>query len=261
VNILAIDSGNTRIKWGLWGGGEKGAWVRVGAMVHDEARDRDTGIAAAFAEAFSNHSAPAIIAIANVAGEGVRSLLEGAFASQTSALAKAPIWARSEAAQCGVINRYFEPATLGVDRWAALIGARHRLKQAGLVVCAGTATTADLLSASGEFRGGIILPGLDMMKRALAQHTARLPLADGAYFEEPRSTADAIETGALHAQAGAIERMYARAGARGETGAAPICLLSGGAASRIAECLSIPHQVRDHLVLDGLVRIALEAAP
>ncbi|MBM3346978.1 MAG: type III pantothenate kinase, partial [Betaproteobacteria bacterium] len=193
--------------------------------------------------------APDRIAVANVAGEGARAALSGALANLV-----APVtWARSRAAQCGVSNGYGRPETLGVDRWAALIGARHRHAGDCIVVGAGTATTIDILRATGEFRGGVILPGLDLMKRSLAENTARLPLADGAFADEPRSTEDAIETGALHAQAGAIERMHARAG-----GARAACFLSGGTAARIAAQLSLPHRVLDHLVLDGLVRIALE---
>ena len=207
MKILAIDCGNTRIKWGLWDGA---AWLRVGAMTHDELGDARSGIAPAFASL----PPPAHIAIANVAGEGVRATVERALAS-----INAPImWARSTERQCGVINRYGAPATLGVDRWAALIGARHVQPGACIVVGAGTATTIDLLSASGEFRGGVILPGLDLMKRSLAEHTARLPLADGAYADEPRSTEDAIESGALHAQAGAIERILARMKEEAEAG-------------------------------------------
>lgn len=247
MKVLAIDSGNTRVKWGLRDGD---AWLRVGALGHDEITDANDGIAAALARL----AAPERIAIANVAGEGVRDVLERAIAG-IAGFAGPVTWARSQAAQCGVVNRYEQADTLGVDRWAALIGARSRLAGACLVVCAGTATTADMLSASGEFRGGVILPGLDLMKRALAENTARLPLAEGAYADEPRNTADAIESGALHAQAGAIERMYARVAGMG-AGSNAACLLSGGAAARIAACLAIPHQVLDHLVLDGLVQIA-----
>ena len=229
MNILAIDCGNTRIKWGLWDGA---AWLRVGAMTHDELGDARSGIAPAFASL----PPPARIAIANVAGEGVRATVERALAS-----INAPIM------------------------WAALIGARHVQPGASIVVGAGTATTIDLLSASGEFRGGVILPGLDLMKRSLAEHTARLPLADGAYADEPRSTEDAIESGALHAQAGAIERMHALAsGLQGGSSASAAqgaaCMMCGGAAARIAERLRIAHRRVEHLVLDGLVRIALEQA-
>jgi type III pantothenate kinase len=268
MKILAIDSGNTRVKWGLWDAGgdasssasaavpasalvpaSSGGWLHVGALRHDELDDATGGLAAALARL----PAPARIAVANVAGEGARAALSRALAG----LAAPVTWAQSRAAQCGVTNGYGKPETLGVDRWAALIGARHRHPGDCIVVGAGTATTIDILRASGEFRGGVILPGLDLMKRALAENTARLPLADGVFADEPRNTEDAIESGALHAQAGAIERMHARAGADSGSGQVA-CLLSGGAAARIAAQLALPHRVLDHLVLDGLVRIALE---
>jgi len=92
------------------------------------------------------------------------------------------------------------------------------------------------------------------MKSSLARKTAGLPLARGRFSAEPRNTADAIETGCLLAQAGAIERAFAAM----EHGAA--CVLAGGAASRIAQHLSIPVRLVDNLVLEGLVRIAEDAA-
>lgn len=119
-----------------------------------------------------------------------------------------------------------------------------------LVVNAGTATTVDMLTSSGLFSGGIILPGLELMKESLAARTAGLPLARGEYADHPRTTADAIETGCLLAQAGAIERVYARL----EPGA--LCLVSGGAALKIAARLKVPVRVVENLVLEGLVQIA-----
>jgi hypothetical protein len=89
-------------------------------------------------------------------------------------------WAKSQSAQHGVRNLYERPPEqLGADRWAALIGARALLGSTCLVVCAGTATTIDRLDASGLFRGGLILPGYDLMRAALAANTAQLPLAEG----------------------------------------------------------------------------------
>ena len=159
-------------------------------------------------------------------------------------------WIASSAAQCGVINTYADPARLGADRWAALIAARALHAGDCLVVMAGTATTIDVLSGNGEFRGGLILPGERLMKQALAERTAGLPLARGVVTDTPRDTGDAIETGCFFAQLGAIERMFARLSGDG------ICLLSGGAAGRMAEHLNIPVRVVDNLVLEGLVRIA-----
>jgi type III pantothenate kinase len=256
--ILAIDCGNTRVKWGLQEGGlqegglrEEGlhegilrepkqsgsAWRALGALpLADIARlDAD----------WSSLPVPTRIVIANVAGEAARNALLAPLARWRVK----PWWASAQAAQCGVTNGYADPGQLGVDRWAALIGAWHLQRGTCLVVNAGTATTVDMLSPQGRFRGGIILPGIDLMQRALAQNTAGLALSQGSFAEEPRCTADAIESGCLHAQAGAIERMYARL----EAGA--VCLLSGGNAQRILPVLSIPVRAVDNLALEGLVRI------
>jgi type III pantothenate kinase len=234
--ILAIDCGNTRAKWGMRDANAAG-WHALGAMpLADIAR---------LGEDWSSLPAPARIMIANVAGEPARAALCAVLAR----FGVEPVWIRSRAAQCGVSNGYADPAQLGVDRWAALVGARQLQRGACLVVNAGTATTADMLTAAGEFRGGIILPGVDLMKRALAANTAGLALAAGHFADEPQCTADAIESGCLHAQAGAIERMFARL----EPGA--VCLLSGGNAGRILPMLNIPVRTVDNLTLEGLVRM------
>ena len=83
--------------------------------------------------------------------------------------------------------------------------------------------------------------------------SAGLPLAQGLYVAQPTCTDDAIVSGCLEAQAGAIERAWRRLG----DPAAP-CLLSGGAAAAIAPALTIPWQGVDNLVLEGLATLAGE---
>ena len=117
---------------------------------------------------------------------------------------------------------------------------------------AGTATTIDTLDAGGRFRGGLILPGLDLMRRALARDTAALPLASGEHEAYPRNTDDAIISGCLEAQLGAIERAFMRIAGAPDS----LCLLSGGAAQMLAPQLNIPHRLIDNLVLEGLARQA-----
>jgi len=234
--ILAIDCGNTRVKWGMREAHAPG-WRALGAVPL-------AGIGH-LGDEWNSLPAPSRIVIANVAGEHARAALCGVLAR----FGVEPVWIRSRAAQCGVSNGYADPGQLGADRWAALIGAWQLQHAACLVVNAGTATTVDMLSSAGEFRGGIILPGVDIMKRALATNTAGLPLAAGRFADEPRCTADAIESGCLHAQAGAIERMFARL----EPGA--VCLLSGGNAGRVRPILNIPLRAVDNLALEGLVRM------
>ena len=87
----------------------------------------------------------------------------------------------SQAEQCGVRSSYAEPAQLGADRWAALIGARRRYAGPCAVVNAGTTMTVDALSAEGIFLGGFIVPGLELMREALARNTAQLKAQDGRF--------------------------------------------------------------------------------
>ncbi|MQY52205.1 type III pantothenate kinase [Rhodocyclus tenuis] len=235
--ILAIDAGNSRIKWGVW---HDDAWQAQGALALAEA--------ASLAELIEPWPAPSRIVICNVAGAAVDASLRLALGER---LAQAR-WLRPGARQCGVVNRYQSPERLGADRWAALIGARARVTGACLVVCAGTATTVDLLDAEGVFQGGLILPGLDLMRRSLADATALLPFADGEFCEQPRRTEDAIVSGCLHAQAGAVERLY-----RQLPEGSP-CLLSGGSAPALAARLALPVWRIDNLVLEGLLRFAAE---
>lgn len=241
--VLAMDCGNTRLKWGLHDGA---VWTRIGVIGRDEL---DTAAAA-----LADLPQPDRILIANVAGAGLRALLD----QPLSRFAAQPEWLTSAPSQCGVTNEYEHPGKLGVDRWCALIGARHLQPGACLVVGAGTATTVDMLSADGRFLGGVILPGFELMKRSLSENTAALPFAQGAYVERPRNTADAIETGVLHAQAGAIERMAAQWQKLAGLRKPPACLVSGGAAPVIAGALGMPMRIVDHLVLEGVARIALD---
>lgn len=233
--IVALDAGNTRIKWGTHDGS---TWIAHGALPTVEVAGL-VAMAAGWPD-------DARIVACNVAGKRVEDAITASLAPRFAP----PLWLRSSSAICGVRNAYEQPEHLGADRWAALIGARGLTAGASLVVCAGTATTVDWLNASGEFRGGLILPGVDLMRASLAGNTAQLPLAEGEFRCTPRTTMDAIVSGCLHAQIGAIERMFRVL----EDQPGAICLLTGGAAQRIAPHLQIPYQLEVNLILDGLVR-------
>jgi type III pantothenate kinase len=163
-----------------------------------------------------------------------------------------PDWVVGSAAQCGVRSSNADPSQLGPDRWAALIGARHLHAGACVVVNAGTTMTVDALSADGVFVGGCIVAGKRLMHEALASNTARLALQDGRFSFFPDNTGDAIESGALNALAGAIERMQRYLSDAGEK--AVTTLVSGGDAELLAPMLTAARLV-DNLVLEGLLRI------
>ncbi|HVL36519.1 MAG TPA: type III pantothenate kinase, partial [Burkholderiales bacterium] len=195
------------------------------------------------------HADPARIIISNVAGEGAHHLL----VNWTSIFDAEPLWLRAEAERCGVKNGYERPEQLGPDRWAALIAARGLHAGPCLVVNAGTATTVDMLSADGSFLGGAILPGVELMRFVLHEHTGRLPIQEGAFRPAPRNTFDAIESGCRHAQAGAVERMYR---VFRELELNPLCIVSGGAGRALVDQLAMPRRYVENLVLDGLAIIA-----
>lgn len=246
--ILAIDAGNSRVKWGwldVSGGAPKWSSIASVSLIEFAASSDHVN-------PFSiTHEAPDSIVISNVAGEGARTLL----VNWTSIFDAEPLWLRGEAERCGVRSRYERPEQLGPDRWAALIGARSLHSGACLVVGAGTATTVDMLAADGSFLGGAILPGVELMRFVLHEHTGRLPIQEGLLRDMPRNTVDAIETGCRHALAGAVERMYR---AFRELDDKPLCIVSGGAGPSLVDQLSMPRRSVPNLVLHGLARIALD---
>ena len=237
--ILAIDAGNTRIKWGVHDGH---AWSAAGAI----ATAQSAGLYEALRPAL-----PVDAAIAsNVAGPGVQADIERA-----AAAANIPVTIiRAQREQLGVASSYRDTQQLGADRWAALVAAHHKEPGHKLVVNAGTALTVDALAGDGRFLGGLIVPGPALMRRCLDRGTAGLRLTEGAFDPLPASTPDAITTGAIQACIGAIERTAAAMSARG---CPPrLIILSGGAAAEIAAGLSHETILHENLVLDGLLLIA-----
>ena len=236
--LLVLDAGNTRIKWGIR---EAGGWARQGAIATARATGLPDEIGAAEVDG---------VVASNVAGPGAQAALE----DLAHRLGRRLHTITSAAEQLGVKNGYREPGQLGTDRWAALVGAHHAAPGDKIVVNAGTALTIDALRADGHFLGGIIVPGPTMMRRALDRGTAGLRLTEGEFHAFPRSTPDAITSGALHAASGAVMRI---AHAMASEGCSPrTILLSGGAAAEIAPHLPMAPTILENLVLDGLVLIA-----
>ena len=237
MKLLAIDSGNSRIKWGF---NENGQWLERGNI--------PTAEAYRFGDVVAHLPEPQRIVAANVAGAAVEKRISDSIAAARGE----PLWIVSRAEQCGVRSSYADPAQLGPDRWAALIAARHLQPGACVVVNAGTTMTVDVLTADSIFVGGIIVAGYAVMREALSKSTARLGLRDGRFGFFPDNTGDAICSGALNALAGAVDRIQ-RYLDDSQADSSHI-LLSGGDAARLKPLLT-DAQVVDNLVLEGLLRI------
>jgi len=242
MQLLAIDVGNSRIKWASHDGAR---WLARGALDRGRLADLET--------IWGGFPAGCRVIGSNVAGRDVTERIDAVLAAQGCATQ----WIVSTRAQCGVRNLYGNPVQLGTDRWAALIGARSMETGACLVVGAGTAVTVDALSENGDFLGGIILPGLRLMHEALARDTSRLGSDQGCYAAFPRNTADAMASGAIQAVAGAVERMRVRLGAAVQ---GPVHVIaSGGSMDILAPHLPADARLVENLVLEGLVIIAAES--
>jgi type III pantothenate kinase len=163
-------------------------------------------------------------------------------------------------AQLGVTNSYKDPTRLGADRWAALIAARTRHTAAVCVVDCGTAVTVDALDPNGVFRGGVILPGLALMRDALLQRTQGVRDAEGdAGSVFAHTTADGVAAGTLLGLAGAIDRILDEQAAM--LGAAPQVLITGGDAQRVLALLRHAHRHVPDLVLEGVAHIVNAGGP
>ncbi len=158
-------------------------------------------------------------------------------------------------ARCGAVRSgYRDPAQLGFDRWAALIGAWTRCPgHAAVVVDCGSAVTVDGLRADGQHLGGVIFPGLAMMAEAFYARTGfDIQTADTDADLAATSTADAVAAGARFAVLGGIERAV-RAWCERLPGAA--LWLTGGDAPTLAPDLPVTLQQVPYLVLEGLGQI------
>jgi len=248
MSFLAVDVGNTRLKWALYAAPVPGAGMVAHGAVFLEAIDE-------LAEGqWRDLPPPSSMLGSIVAGEGIRRRTE----EQLEIWDVEPRWVVSGASACGVTNGYDHPTRLGVDRWVALIGARHRILARGaprpvLVVMVGTAVTVDALDTQGNFLGGLILPGFGLMLRALEMGTAGLKAPTGEAVEFPTNTSDALMSGGADAIAGAVERMYRKLLKR--CGQEPALLMSGGAAIKLQSISDLPFETVETLIFDGLLQL------
>ncbi|HEY6132601.1 MAG TPA: type III pantothenate kinase [Rubrivivax sp.] len=248
MTFLAIDIGNTRLKWAQYASPQPGAALLAHGAAFletiDELADGD----------WKRIPAPKAMLGCNVAGDAVRRRVE----EQLELWDLSPRWVVSSASGGGVVNGYDFPGRLGADRWVAQIGARWHVLANGqprplLVVMIGTAVTVDAIDAEGHFLGGLILPGHGIMLRALESGTAGLRVPTGDVVQFPTNTSDALTSGGTYAITGAIEHMHRQLSVR--CGASPRTIMTGGAAWKVAPHLGVEHELLDSLIFDGLLAL------
>jgi type III pantothenate kinase len=254
MSFLAVDVGNTRLKWALYPSATVDAQpIAAGAEFLENIDKLADG-------EWAGLPAPERMLGCCVAGDAVKRRVE----EQMEELWVVPAhWVVASAAEAGVINGYDHPTRLGADRWVAMIGARHRMLAQGpqrpmVVVMVGTAVTVEAVDSHGRFLGGFILPGHGIMLRALESGTAGLHVPTGEVREFPTNTSDALTSGGTFAISGAIERMVQHV--RHRCGAEPACYMTGGAGWKMAPHMSVHFELLESLIFDGLLVIAQSRA-
>ena len=156
---------------------------------------------------------------------------------------------------CGVTNAYMDASFLGSDRWAGLVGAKHIIDKPCCIIDCGTATTIDVMQEDGQHLGGLILPGIALMRSSLLQGTSIS--IDGS--EEgnstlfARNTKDAIQGGGLYAMIATIDRVFQDVDV--ELGVEVSRVLTGGDAETLLPLLQGDIIYKPDLVLQGLAII------
>ena len=248
MSFLALDIGNTRLKWALYD------TPRSDAKVLDHGAEFLENIDKLAEGPWKALAAPRHVLGCVVAGDVIRRRVE----DQMESWDVAPQWVIASEYEAGLRNGYDHPTRLGSDRWVAMIGAyQHMLLQganrAMVVVMVGTAVTVEAVDASGKFLGGFILPGHGIMLRALESGTAGLHVPTGEVKPFPTNTSDALTSGGTYAIAGAVECMVQHV--RQHCGEEPKCIMTGGAAWKMAPSMTRPFELVDNLIFDGLLYI------
>ena len=246
---LLIDAGNTRVKFAYYE-----ALDAIGSGVvpngqkfilsHAEVRQLATKLA-------SFNKKPELVIGVNVAGP----LVEANIVEQINrcgATAPEVRWLRAQPKLLHLVNTYKVHSQLGSDRYLAMLGVsvhEKALEHPAILVSFGTATTVDTVFQN-EFLGGLIFPGLELMAGSLARGTAQLPAIQWEKstlpMRFPSSTAEALESGMIAAQAAAVVRQWSCVVE--QFGLNPVVFYSGGAADYVVPELSrlLTEQARLH---------------
>jgi type III pantothenate kinase len=238
--ILLVDVGNTRIKWGL---SHDEVISGHGALEY-----KGRPVLEMLQKAWADLPPPTRIIVANVAGAELADNLERYCRERFQ---REPEYMQAVPKECGVTNGYSLPAQLGVDRWAAVIGAYHLYSGPTCIIGCGTAITVDTVTHEGMHLGGMIAPGIGVMRRALTAAAPAIPEEPGdTYMLYARDTRTAVTSGILYAVAGLIER--ATTEIRAQQGTRTKFLITGGDAGQLQQMIQGWFTLVPHLVLEGL---------
>ena len=252
---LLIDMGNTRLKW---------VWATDGEIDQSTfGRGNRDDFPGKYKQ--PDGAPPGRVLVSSVANQAITTGLVSDCESRWGAPVKR---LQTRTSQDGIVNAYENPATLGIDRWLAIVGAAHAYGTPVVIMDLGTATTLDAVDEQGRHLGGLILPGPVLMLESLATATAMPVPTDfrnretetgtkGKKVDKPGvgpafSTTEAIREGVFAAQIGALNQFMRHVAAKLSKG--PRLVLTGGAAECILDRLECRPVFDPWLVFKGMLR-------
>jgi type III pantothenate kinase len=240
--LLAVDVGNTQTVFGLFEGSDLRQHWRVATE-----RQRSGDELGALFGSFVDLSRVEGIALASTVPQLHRSYED--FAKE---YARADLLDLGPGVKTGVPIRYDDPREVGPDRIANAVAAVEGYGAPSIVVDFGTSTNFDVVSAEGEYVGGVLAPGIEISMDALFERAARLFKVD---FVEPptviaKNTATSLQSGLVYGFAGQVDGIVERI--RGELGAEAPTVATGGLADLIVPHARTLERIDPFLTLEGL---------
>ncbi len=258
MSLLAIDCGNTNTVFAIFEGETcLGSW-RTSTNAARTADEYAVWLSQLLALNGLEHSGISEVIIANVVPETAFNLHQLC----TRHFRVTPMVVGSGDVDPGIDVLIDNPKEVGADRVVNAVGARERYGSPLVIIDFGTATTFDVVDASGAYAGGVISPGIALSLEALYRSAAQLPriavTPPPTGFGEParvigRTTRQAMQAGIFWGYVGLIEGITSRIVA--EFGAPMTVIATGGLAPVFARHLDVVDHVGHDITLRGLVLI------
>jgi type III pantothenate kinase len=240
--LLAVDVGNTQTVFGLYDGDALGERWRIATEAH-RTGDELGALLADFLDLDGLEG----ICLSSTVPRLVRE-----YEHVAERWARAPLLVVGPGVKTGIQIHYDDPREVGPDRIMNAVAAKERYGAPVIVVDFGTSTNFDIVSAAGDYVGGVLAPGIEISMDALFARAARLVKVD--YVEPPqvigKTTASALQSGLVYGFAGQVDGIVDAI--RRELGADARVIATGGLAELIAPHSRTISTVDPFLTLEGL---------
>jgi type III pantothenate kinase len=240
--LLAVDVGNTQTVFGLYDGDALGERWRIATESH-RTGDELGALLADFLELTELEG----ICLSSTVPRLIRE-----YEHVAERWARAPLLVVGPGVKTGIQIHYDDPREVGPDRIMNAVAAKERYGAPAIVVDFGTSTNFDVVSAAGDYVGGVLAPGIEISMDALFARAARLVKVD--YVEPPsvigKTTASALQSGLVYGFAGQVDGIVDAI--RGELGDDARAIATGGLAELIAPHSRTISTVDPFLTLEGL---------